>query len=99
MNALTNIKENVNSELGKKIATGAIIGGSTLASVIPVFANEATGNVTAGMTSALNTAFQAVQTDVVSIITTALPSALGIMAIGLALTIGIRIFRSFAKGR
>lgn len=55
------------------------------------------GNVTEGMTSALSTAFSAVQTDVVSIITTALPVALGVMGIGIALTLGIKYFKKFVS--
>lgn len=63
-----------------------------------VCAEEPTaGNVTAGMTTALSTAFANVQADVISIITTALPYALPIMGIMLALTIGIRAFRRFSK--
>lgn len=99
MNGLTTIKENVNSELAKKLITGAVVGSTTLASVVPVFAGETSGNITSGMTSALNTAFESVQTDVISIITTALPPALVIMGIGIALTIGIRTFRNAARGR
>lgn len=65
----------------------------------PVFASgEGTsGNITADMTSALSTAFQSVKADVISIITVALPPAIAIMAIGIALTVGIRFFSKFAK--
>ncbi len=56
-----------------------------------------TGAVTADMTSALSTAFGNVQTDVVSIVTTALPPALAILGIGLALTIGIKAFKRLAN--
>lgn len=51
------------------------------------------GNITEGMTTALTTGFGNVQSDVISIVTTALPYALVIMGIGLALTIGIKMFR------
>lgn len=69
------------------------------AMALPVFANDAgaSGNITADMTTALQSAFGAVKTDVVSIIVTALPYALGIMAIGLALSIGIRFFSQMSK--
>lgn len=55
------------------------------------------GAVTSGMTSAMTTAFNNVQADVVSIITTALPPALAIMGLILAIRVGIRWFRSAAK--
>lgn len=55
------------------------------------------GNVTAAMTTALQTAFGNVQTDVVSVVTTALPYALGIMGLMLALSIGIKAFKRFNK--
>lgn len=72
-----------------------VVGG--MLSPMAVFANDggSSGNVTAGMTTALQTAFNNVQTDVTSIITTALPYALAIMGISLALTIGIKIFKRF----
>lgn len=54
-------------------------------------------NITADMTTALQTAFAAVQTDVVSIITTALPYALAVMGVMLAVTLGIRFFKRVSK--
>lgn len=56
-----------------------------------------TGNVTSDMTTALQTAFGNVQTDVVSVITTALPYALAVMGLILAVTIGIRFFKRVSK--
>lgn len=53
--------------------------------------------ITSDMTSALSTAFSGVQADVVSIVTTALPPALAIMAIGLAITIGVKAFKRIAN--
>lgn len=49
------------------------------------------------LTGAFSTALTAIQTDVTSLFTTALPIALGIMAIPLALRIGISFFRSIAN--
>lgn len=57
----------------------------------------ASGNITAAMTTALQTAFANVQTDVLSVVGTALPYALAIMGLVLAIRIGIRFFRSTAK--
>lgn len=45
------------------------------------------------ITSALSTGFTQVSTDVTSIITTALPIALGVMGVMLALRIGIKFFK------
>ena len=50
------------------------------------------------VTTALQTAFNSVETDVLGIIEIAVPAALGIMAIILAIRIGIRFFRTVAKG-
>lgn len=55
------------------------------------------GNITAAMTTALQTAFSNVQTDVLSVVGTALPYALAIMGLILAIRIGIKFFRSTAK--
>lgn len=60
-------------------------------------AQEESGNVTSGMTTAMTTAFNGVKTDVTSIITTALPPALAIMGIVIAISIGVKFFRRFAK--
>lgn len=43
--------------------------------------------------TAMSTAFQSVQTNVTSMITTSAPYALGIIGIVLATTIGIRVFK------
>ena len=55
------------------------------------------GNVTDSMTTALSTGFGNVQADVISIITTALPYALVIMGLSVALTVGIKVFSRFAR--
>ena len=52
--------------------------------------------VTGSVASALGTGFSNVQSDVVTIVTTALPYALAILGVGLALRIGIRIFKSLS---
>lgn len=53
--------------------------------------------VTSDMSTALTTGFSQVQSDVSEIVTTALPYALGVMAIGLAITIGLKIFSRITK--
>lgn len=60
-------------------------------------AEGATGNVTSGMTTAMTGAFESVQADVTSIISAALPPALAIMGIIIAIMVGIRFFKRTAK--
>lgn len=45
------------------------------------------------ITSAMDTAFKAVQTNVVSIISTSTPYALGIIGTVLAVVVGIKVFK------
>lgn len=47
--------------------------------------------------SVFQTAFQGVQTDVTSMVTTALPIGLGIMGLFLAIRLGIGFFKSVAN--
>lgn len=49
------------------------------------------------MLTAVKTAFTAVKTDVSSVIEEALPIGLAIMALTLAITIGVKFFRKLAK--
>ena len=53
--------------------------------------------VTEAMKTALSNAFTGIQTDVTSIITTALPAALAIAGIGIAVRIGWSFFKSIAR--
>lgn len=73
----------------------------TMMAALPVFASgEGTGsagNVTSSMTDALQTGFASVKADVISIITVAIPPALVVMGLVIALTVGIRWFRRAAK--
>lgn len=50
-----------------------------------------------GITTAFDTAIKAIQTDSMSMITTALPIALGIAGAFIAVKLGIKFFRSVAK--
>lgn len=52
---------------------------------------------TSGITTAFDTAIKAIQTDSMSMITTALPIALGIAGVFIAVKLGIKFFRSVAK--
>lgn len=49
------------------------------------------------LTTAFTTAVDSIKSDVMSMISTALPAGLAIMGIGLAVTIGIGFFRSVAR--
>lgn len=53
--------------------------------------------MTEALTSSFTTAVGAVKTDVLTMISTALPAGLAIMGIGLAVRIGINFFRSIAN--
>lgn len=47
-----------------------------------------------GLVTAFDTALKVVQTDAVSMMSTALPVGLGIAGIGIAVRLGMRFFRS-----
>lgn len=55
--------------------------------------------ITESLSTALSTAFTAVQTGVTDIVTLALPVGLAIMGLMLAIRIGINFFRSIAGKR
>lgn len=48
------------------------------------------------MTTAVDTAFKAIKTDVTSMMSTALPVALAIVGIGLAVTLGVKFFKKIS---
>lgn len=50
-----------------------------------------------GLVTAFDTALKVVQTDAISMISTALPVGLGIAGIGIAVRLGMRFFRSLAN--
>lgn len=56
----------------------------------------ATGVVSGGIATALGSGFADVQADVLTIVTTGLPYALAILGVGLALRIGVKIFKSIS---
>lgn len=60
-----------------------------------------TGEATSGMTDAMKTAisssFQAVQSDVLDVMSSALPIALVILGAGLAITLGVKFFKKIAS--
>lgn len=50
-----------------------------------------------GLVTAFDTALKVVQTDAVSMMSTALPVGLGIAGIGIAVRLGMRFFRRLAN--
>ena len=62
-----------------------------------MLAATTTSFVTEAMKTALANAFEGVGADVVSIATTALPYAIGIAGLFLAVRLGIRFFKSVAN--
>jgi len=50
-----------------------------------------------GMTTAVDTAFKAIKSDVSDMMTTALPVALAIVGIGLAVTLGVKFFKKISS--
>lgn len=57
----------------------------------------AASSITEDMKTALSTAFTDVKTDAISIMTVALPAALSVMGIGIAITLGINFFKKFTN--
>lgn len=55
-----------------------------------------TGLLTEGMKTAFNNAIEGIQSDVTTMIATALPAGLAIMGIRLAVRIGVGFFRTIA---
>lgn len=53
--------------------------------------------MTEGMTTAITKAFNDVKGDVLDIITTALPTALAIVGVGLAITLGVKFFKKISS--
>ena len=49
------------------------------------------------MTTAVKTAFTSIKTDVSSMMETALPVALAIVGIGLAVTLGVKFFKKISS--
>lgn len=50
-----------------------------------------------GMTTAVDTAFKAIKLDVTNMMSTALPVALAIVGIGLAVALGVKFFKKISS--
>lgn len=72
-------------------------GGFVMMTKLQVMALTSTGLFTSEMKEAFSTAFNAIKTDVTSVVITALPVGLGIMGLFLAVRLGISFFRSIAR--
>lgn len=53
--------------------------------------------MTEGMTSAVSSAFTNIKSDVVDMMSSALPVALAIVGIGLAVTLGVKFFKKISS--
>lgn len=49
------------------------------------------------LTTAINTAFTAVKTDVITLFEKALPAGLSILGLSLAITLGVKFFKKIAS--
>lgn len=92
--------DGLKEKVDKKIVTMGIVGASPLCAVVPVFATEggdSTGNINSAIETAVSSGFQSVLADVNTLVGSALPFAMGIMGIMLALRLGVKFFKSTAK--
>lgn len=65
---------------------------------MPIAVLEAgSGAMSDGMKTAIDTAFTGVKTDVLDVIGSALPIALAIVGVGIAITLGIKFFKKTSK--
>lgn len=94
MGVISKIAEKVrNSKLAKGVCAAAAAVSTGAATSMTALA----GNLDEGTKTALSTAFDGVKQDVLDIISVALPAALVITGIGIAITLGIKFFKKFAK--
>lgn len=95
MGFISKIAEKVrNSKLAKVVCAGAAAVSTGAATSMTALA----ANLDEGTKTALTTAFDGVKQDVLDIIAVALPAALVIMGLGIAIKLGIKFFKRFANG-
>lgn len=96
MGVISKIAEKVrNSKLAKGLcAAGAAVATGAASSMTAL----AAGNVDESTKTALTTAFEGIKEDVISIIGIALPAALVIMGLFIAIKLGIKFFKRFSNG-
>ena len=85
------IKEKLKAHASK------IVAAVTVAGAVPALAADGS-NLTEDFKTALSTAFSTVKSDAVSLMTLALPAALAIMGIVIAIKLGIKFFKKFSNG-
>lgn len=86
------IKEKLKAH-ASKIAAAVTGGAVMIAGAVPALAADGS-NLTEDFKTALSTAFSTVKSDAVSLMTLALPAALAIMGIVIAIKLGIKFFKS-----
>lgn len=95
MGFVSKIAEKVrNSKLAKVVCAGVAAVSTGAATSMTALA----ANLDEGTKTALTTAFDGVKQDVLDIIAVALPAALVIMGLGIAIKLGIKFFKRFANG-
>lgn len=90
------IKEKLKAH-ASKIAAAVTGGAVMIAGAVPALAADGS-NLTEDFKTALSTAFSTVKSDAVSLMTLALPAALAIMGIVIAIKLGIKFFKKFSNG-
>lgn len=84
--------ERIKNSKAARVCSALVAGvGTALCGAVQSFAAVPTE-----MKDALTTAFDGVKTDAVSFMSIALPAALGIMGIVIAVSLGIKFFKKFA---
>ena len=90
----SNLKEKV---MGSKVAKVCASCSAAVATFAVGAVQAFASNIDETMKTALTTAFTGIKEDVVALINIALPAALVIVGIGIAVTLGIKFFKKFAK--
>lgn len=93
-NSFSNLKEKV---MGSKIAKACAACSAAVATFAVGAVQALASNIDDSMKSALTSAFTGIKDDVIALINIALPAALVIVGIGIAVTLGIKFFKKFAK--
>lgn len=92
------IKKIADKVRNSKLAKGLCAAGAAVATGAASSMTALAANLDEGTKTALTTAFEGVKQDVLDIIAVALPAALVIMGLGIAIKLGIKFFKRFSNG-